>query len=336
MAMVCPQCSRSFDRQWNCPECGARLQFQTEFGRSSEPPELEGHATSQWQETPWGRMAVGLLLSQGLAYGLQQLFTAGLIASGEEASVWRTLWGLVLLHALQGIGLLIGGAISGAGRRQGVLYGAFVGLLNGIIFLVVQNHAGETLTEIALYGQPLLHMAFGALGGLIGTTIWTPIPSVQVPEVESKPVAVPVPTWKFLAGPIYPGRVCLGTIVVVVGAVWSNFILNWVVDASRGTLEVRSHLQAQLLGWEITALATLFGAGLAGVSTLNGFKQGLCVGVGASLIMIGIHLGTPRITLETTVFLVGCIMTLSAVGGWFGGSLFPPVFHKGRKSLYTD
>src|SRR5207244_648545 len=123
---------------------------------------------SQWQQTPWGRMAVGLILAQGLAYSLQQLLTAGLLATGEQTSVWTTLWGMVLLHGLQGTSLLIGGALCGAGKQRGILYGGIIGLVNGLIFLVVQRQSGEVLTEIALYCQPVLHMAFGAFGGLIG------------------------------------------------------------------------------------------------------------------------------------------------------------------------
>jgi hypothetical protein len=262
-----------------------------------------------------------------LAYGLQQLLTACLLASGERSSVWTTLWGIVFLHGIQGLCLLIGGALCGAGKQRGILYGSFVGLVNGMIFLLVQRQSGEVLTEIALYGQPILHLAFGAFGGLMGTLIWKPIPALQAPEgvIDTKPAMVPAPTFQFLAGPIYLGRVCLGVFVVVCGVVWSNAILNWVMNASQGALEIKTHLQAQLVGWEICGLATLFGAGLAGSNTFNGFKQGLCVGVGSSLILAGVNVGNPKSMLEATLLMIMGIMVLTCVGGWFGSQLFPPL-----------
>src|SRR3981081_1167132 len=119
MAMVCPQCNRAFDQQLNCPEGGGRLLCQPNPRHSN--PEVSTGDVSQWQQTPWGRMAVGLILAQGLAYGLQKLLTAGLLASGELNVVWTTLWGIVLLHGLQGTCLLIGGALCGAGKQRGIL-----------------------------------------------------------------------------------------------------------------------------------------------------------------------------------------------------------------------
>ncbi len=283
--------------------------------------------TTQWQQTPWGRMAVGLILAQGLGYGLQQLLTAGLMASGESSSVWTTLWGIVLLHGVQGLCLLIGGAMCGAGKKRGILYGSLVGLVNGLIFLMLQRQTGENLTEIALYGQPILHMAFGAFGGLVGTLIWKPVRNLQVVEPigGQTPLPIPAPSFTFLSGPVYLGRVCLGVFVVVCGVVWSNAILNWVMNASQGSLEIRTHLQAQLIGWEVCALATLFGAGLAGSNTFNGLKQGLCVGVGSSLILAGVHLGSQAVMLETTLLMIVGILALTMAGGWFGSQLFPPI-----------
>ncbi len=275
--------------------------------------------------------------AQGLGYGVQQLLTAGILASGEHATVWATLWGIVFLHLIQGTCLLIAAALCGAGKRRGILYGSIVGLLNGMLFLLLQCR-GDGLTEVALYGQPILHMAFGALGGLIGTLIWKPVQSFQGPETGSpaKPVSIGSPTFAFLAGPVYLGRVCLGIFVVVNGIVWSNGILAWVMNASQGTLEIKSHLQAQLVGWEVCALATLVGAGLAGSSTFNGLKQGLCVGVGSSLILAGVQLGNPKVMLETTLFMIIGVLTMTATGGWFGSQLFPPITNaKRRKSILT-
>src|ERR1043165_3050196 len=134
MSMVCPQCKKSFTLALACPTCHVRLQYQAQSLKVGDgvEPRREGH----WQN-PWGRMIVGLILAQGLSFGLQQLLTAWLLASGEESSIqlWATLWGLVILHSVQGLSLLLGGALIGAGQHRGVFFGALLGLINGSIFL---------------------------------------------------------------------------------------------------------------------------------------------------------------------------------------------------------
>ena len=99
MPMVCPQCNRAFGQPLDCPECGGRLLVQAN-ARGPAPDDGAAGEGSQWNQTPWGRMAVGLILAQGLAYGLQQFLTAGLLATGEHASAWSTIGGMVLFFAL--------------------------------------------------------------------------------------------------------------------------------------------------------------------------------------------------------------------------------------------
>ncbi len=333
MAMVCPQCHGSFDQKLECPTCGIRLLFQANVsGRAGTFADEHG----QWQQTPWGRMLVGLILAQGLAHGLQLLVSAGVWASSEEAgrSVWATLFGLLLLEAIQGTSLLVGGAITGAGQVKGLQYAGPVGLVNGLIFLLWQRATSDALPEIALYAQPFVHMVFGALGGHIGMRIWKPLPSIQVPELEmpkrKRPTA---PSRGILDGRIHWVRVAMGTVLVIGGVVWSNGIRDWVVDASQGELKIRTQLQARLVSWEIAALAALLGAALAGATTFNGLKQGLCVGLIASVLIMGIHLSSPGFVLETTIFTLASTLCLTLAGGWFGGQLFPPIVIRRRKNL---
>ncbi|MBI3410540.1 MAG: hypothetical protein HY040_19550 [Planctomycetes bacterium] len=149
-----------------------RLLFHAALAGTSERFSAEAEEEARWQQTPWGRMAVGLMLAQGLGYAMQHLLTAGILASGEGASVWATLLGILLLQGIQCASLIVGGALCGAGRERGWLYGSVVGLANGVIFMLMQRQAGETMTEIALYGQPLLHLAFGALVPLWSAPVW--------------------------------------------------------------------------------------------------------------------------------------------------------------------
>jgi hypothetical protein len=338
MAMVCPQCKGSFEQHLNCPTCGVRLLFQAHFSADPSPSGEEG---GQWEHTPWGRLLVGLVLAQGLAYGLQLLFTAGLMATSEEGSrtVWGTLFGILLSQGLQGFSLIVGGAICGAGQHRGFVYGAFLGMINSIIFVVAQRAQGEALADVALYGQPVIQMVFGALGGLLGSLVWKPFPTVSLPApsgaAATRQSVVSGSSFNLLEGPVHWGRIIAGIAIVVGGVVWSHVILDFVLEAGQGKLSIKSHLQAKLVGWEISAVAALLGSGVAGATTINGLKQGICVGLGAAVVFAGIHLGSPKAILETTVFLVGSTFCLSLAGGWFGAQLFPPVVSSKRRRIHS-
>src|SRR5262249_51151079 len=143
----------------------------------------------QWQHTPWGRLLVGTLLAQGLAYGLKMLCTAGVLAAVDDPSenVWATPIGTAVWHSLQGFSLLASGALIGAGQPRAAFLGGVVGLLNSLLFLMIHHGSGEPLTELAMYGQPALHLASGALGGLLGGLVWKPLPALTMPTVSPEP-----------------------------------------------------------------------------------------------------------------------------------------------------
>jgi hypothetical protein len=337
MSMVCPQCKRSHDHVLECPQCRVRLLYHASaFEPNLLAREDNTDSETRWQKTPWAKILVGLLLTQGLCYGLQNLTQAAVaLHSSEGASdtVWRTLGGLILSHSLQALSLLVGGALSGAGQRHGVWYGCFLGLANGLITLVVQRRDLQVAAPLQIFtcALPLLHMILGALGGLIGTLIWRPTP-VLVPG-ESSAQAVPVPSTSLfsvhlLSGPMHIWRISAGVVIVVFGFGWSSAILQSVVEFSGGSLTITSHLQASLVSWEIAALAALIGAGFAGANTFNGLKQGLCVGVGAAIVFAMMQVANPKAVAETVVLTVISIVVLAVAGGWFGGQLFPPVLRR--------
>jgi hypothetical protein len=277
-----------------------------------------------------GRVAAGVALAQGLAYGMQLLCTAGILAAAEDAEqpVWTTLTGLAILQAFQGFSLIVGGALAGAGQRRGLLVGTFVGLIHGALCILIQSLRGEPSTEITLYGQTILHVAFGALGGVIGSSIWRPLPELALPELDHDKDPRPRgfrPIFAILRGPVAWGRVFAGIVIVTGGFMWGPALLNFVLQASQGTLRISHQLQAQLVTWEIVGLTTLFGAAMAGATTFNGFKHGLFVGVGTCIVLVGNYLGGRVVSEDQIILAISCIMMLTIAGGWFGGRLFPPV-----------
>jgi hypothetical protein len=335
MPLVCPQCKQLFEQNGVCPLCNLVLMYhapnlQAETAainqREDEP--------SQWQQTPWGRILIGLILAQGLNFGLEHLATSLFLIAGDGSDVWGTLWGLVMRHTVLALSLLLGGALSGAGQSRGLIYGALVGLGSGTISLCLHHSRSELFSSMLIYAEPVIHLATGAIGGALGMLIWQPTP--RLPELEGATPGIPLPGFGSLlgtmfSGPVHMGRVCAGAFVIVVGVVWSQAIMEFLLRAANGTLALTSKLQAQLVSLEIIALVILIGAGFAGATTRNGVKQGLCVGLAASAIVLGVQIGSPRFVLEGAIATMSGIVSIALVGGWFGGNLFPPLDANRRK-----
>ena len=324
MAMVCPKCNGSFEQRWQCPTCGVRLAYQ-----SGHRPNLAVEApSSPWGQTPWGRILVGVVLSQGLYYGLRQFATAGLLMGGEQSahSVWSTITGLIVLQGIQGLCLIVAGMLAGAGLRQGVVFGGIVGVWNGLLSVVVQSLSGWPFTAVTLLSQPILHTAVGAAGGFLGSRIWKPLPILAGPSTpQVAPPIAPAQLRRAVLGTVrlgpYPSGRCLGGRRHHL----AHAILEMVLEASNGTLDITDHLQASLVTWEVTGLAMLAGSALAGAGTANSLKQGLGVGAAVAIALLGFCIGIRHDTLDDLILTVACSVALGLVGAWFGGSLFPPL-----------
>jgi hypothetical protein len=335
MPLVCPQCQQTYDQHSVCPLCNVVLLYHTQNLQTDSSSVHAEPATPQWQQTPWGKILIGLILAQGLSHGLRQLLTAGLLVGGDDPDVWSTLWGLVILHSIHGISLIIGGALTGAGQSRGIVFGAIVGLANGVLTLFMMGRFSEPPTSLLVYAEPLIHLATGMLGGALGMLIWKPAPKIPLLEGSSSTPVAPsrfeVGLGRLFVGPIYVGRVCAGAFVVVIGVVWANAILEFLLRASQGTLATNSHLQARLVSMEISALVALLGAAFAGASTTNGLKQGLCVRLGASAVIMGLQMSNPNFALHAFILQLSGIVMVTLVGGWLGCQLFPPILRGSKR-----
>jgi hypothetical protein len=278
---------------------------------------------------------VGLLIAQGLCYALKHLCTAGLMAAPEElaGSVWAILGVLILRQVPRAASVFAAGLLTGAGQRAGLLFGAVVGVWNAVLFILLDLWSGDPSSPIDLFGQPVLHVAFGALGGLTGTLIWRPLPPILMPELPRQiPLPlVPVRRGSAFSGPVAWARVLTGITVAVGGVFWVDMIRDSVLDASEGKLSIKTHLEAELVTWEISALAMIAGGALAGATTGNGSKQGICVGIGTATVLFGIRLASITNTPELLILTTLSALALGFVGGWFGGHLLPPIYRSARR-----
>jgi hypothetical protein len=126
-------------------------------------------------------------------------------------------------------------------------------------------------------------------------------------------------------GPIAWFRVLCGIGLALGGALWASAIFDLILEAGEGKISVDSNLQVHLATFEITALALLGGGAWAGATTVNGLKQGLCVGLATASVLIGVRLTGKSLHLDTLATAVSSALIFCVVGGWFGSQLFPPL-----------
>jgi hypothetical protein len=292
---------------------------------------LAGGGAPRWQQTTWGRILIGLILSQGLFYGFRHLCSAILLGLEDEAAVQQTLnslQGFLFLQGLQILALVLGCVLAGSGQRHGAFLGLFVGLWNGTLSVLTSSNPGQALTAIAMYGQPLVHAAFGAVAGWIGCLIWKPLPaagpnaSKLVHKLGGGGTKRRAPLF---AGRIAWFRVLVGTALAVAGTLSATAILDFVEDFSHGKFGTTPGLQDEIVTWEVKALAVLAGGLLAGATRSNGLKQGLIVGIVAGGILIGIPLGANKGSPPILAATMAGAVAFALVGGFFGSQLFPPL-----------
>jgi DNA-directed RNA polymerase subunit RPC12/RpoP len=327
MAMVCPQCKETYEQRLQCPACNVRLLYKS-GGAAAKGKKAE--QSGKWMQSSPGRLLLGLLIAQGVYLGLRKLCTAGLlvIENPDIHGVWTMPFGVILAHTMQALGLLVGGTLAGAGYRRGTILGVIVGLASAAITLFFEPESGQEAATMALY---LMQPVVGAIGGFLGCTIWKPVAASKNSKDgvlgDKKPPtsADPVYPAKF-SGPISWIRVLAGAAVAVAGIYYAKNILTLIYQASDGKLAVENMEDAWqriLVLWGIKAFFLLLGSAVAGASTVNSLKQGLCVGLLVGVIQMGMFLGGGLGTLESSILVVVGGLVLGFVGGWFGGQLFP-------------
>jgi hypothetical protein len=290
-----------------------------------------------WNQTAWGQVMIGLILAQGLFYGLRHLLTGILLAASgtEPQALWEDMGNLLLLQAIQMLSVFAGGMLAAGGRQQGFFLGTMVGAWNGILSVLLRQNPAQELTPVVLYGQPLLHAAFGALGGWVGAQVWQPIqPAADVllgPQ-RQKPLKRRRP---FFAGRISWLRIVAGSALAVLGTLYATMLFRKVLEASGGALGTSHQIQDRLITWEIKALAAIVGGALAGASTRNGLKQGVFVGLFSSMVVIALQAPIGEDWFGAAALILATTIPLTMAGGWFGGQLFPPIVKNQRRGIQT-
>lgn len=359
MLMVCPQCKGSFDGVLQCPKCRVRLLLPGDKSVQA----AEGPKQGKWHQTPSGRIIAGLVLGLGLSYGLLLLASVMMRVSKMELSPQSS---AMLFLGIQALGLVAGGMLAGAGQPKGVACGAGVGLVSGFLVFggILSGVLASSLTPFSkeplvppppiqpvtpqvmmVYGSVLANILFGTLGGLVGIIIWKPLPKLDLPAsvpteqksiLGTKLALPPQGDRKVLfpwAGPIAWIRVLVGMVVAVGGAICTAPAFNFLMNFGGLDLAETSKQQSSVGQAELLALSVLIGGTVAGATTVNGLKQGVFVGLGAAIGMVGYLIstgqgGTPEKLLGPVLL---CVF-LGPIGGWFGSNLMPPALKGFRRT----
>jgi hypothetical protein len=299
--------------------------------------------------TVWQRMLVGLLLAQGMYYGLRMLCAGVLMTSLDaagQAAWWATLHGSVTTQVIQGLALLVGGAVAGAGSRRAPMAGGLLGVVNALLLIAVPVVQRQAVSEFLVLGLPLAHAAVGAVAGVLGATVWPPSPDlsgvplakpkepgtsfrVKLDEVaDPRPADEPLPLVQLVAGAFVT---VFGTVAAArVRDVLSQFVGG--IDAGQGPL----------VAWEMSLLAALLGGVMVGARLNRGGRNGLALGVTAGLgvLVVVIQQGGLRgwsmdtfinslfavnLLSSATVPFALAVQTLAfcTLGGWTGSQIFP-------------
>lgn len=333
MAMACPVCFQQYEQRVQCPRCRVNLQPPS----VREPATPEDPLPPHWSRNPWGRTVLGVLVAQGLYYVLRSLLFAGMLALGSESETAHgNLFGLLSSQFLQLLALFLGSLLAGAGQRGGGVYGSMVGVWNGILCTMVQGLQGEPITAVLLYGQPILHAAVGAFGGVLGSWFWQPITATVPSGAKPMPVKLgPSPLFQLTRARIHWLRVFAGLGIAAAGYVWADTILHLVLKTADGHMTLRASVQQSLLTLEIAALAVFVGGALAGATTWSGTAQGAWMGILSAAVFVGYQLGYRHMNDPGTLGLyVGGILALGLLGGSLGGRLLPPIVSSAAASRY--
>ncbi|MBX9678781.1 MAG: hypothetical protein K2X38_08440 [Gemmataceae bacterium] len=329
-SMACPQCNRVYaPGKSECPGCRVALLESIRGDSDSLPDE------PSWQHTPWGRIAVGLFLAQGLTFGFNHLLKAGGLAATGWDLTPQTPEGVIALRLVQVMSLLFAAVLLGAGLVRAVMYGSLLGLVNGLIALVFPSVSEGETNEWLMMAIPALHLFVGAAGAFAGRLIWKPPP--QFLPTPNKRKSHPASGFKApdaLQGPLHPFRVVIASFAVLWGALFARFLLRWIVDHSNGLFQQQSGYQERMLTYQLVGLIALFAGAFAGSNTFNGLKQGIFVGILGAGLYVGMQLTRMEMPSETIFFLASVIFAVATLGGFFGGQLFPPVAkQRGRRSV---
>lgn len=333
-----------------CPRCGGMLLMPHEAVPSAPvlsevaPPAVEGQAVR--------RLAVGLGLALASYAGLRELWQLIPRLLHLDAAAWlASVPGLLSLYGMQTIAVTLGALVAAAARSHGYTHGLLVGLASGGLFFLWELQQEAALRQAPVLLQIPLVAWVGLLAGWLAERIWPPPPVIELPRPRSSllsslqfarqslaPAIAPPPT------PTRWFRILFGAVVGVALLLWADQIRLGIQRYSLGLFQAQTAGHASFLSWLIAAFGLLLGGVLAAAGTSAGLRHGLFAGLLAAPVVLGFALqhetlpppleyaltrlglaGVPLSDPVAAAAVLGGILSLCTLGGWFGAALFPPL-----------
>lgn len=315
MPASCTKCGYEFHHDGICLKCGA---FSS----------AEDHGNSTWLQRPLARLVIGIIFSQGLFYALDRLLHASLLLLGSSSASELGLHSksALILQIMQWLAVLLGALFAGLRQTHPVYLGAILGAVHGIIAIIFRSIPSEAMGLLLFFTLPLRLAAVGAIGAAIGSWIWRAQQEIKFTQILGTTSRfVQYPTKRLFHGPIaWPG-VLIGVTISFSGAYFAGLLYAKLLDISGGLLGTESDLHERLIIWEVRIMAILLGGFIAGANTPNPLKQGLAVSLGTSTILLAFGLLRPSAWNGASGVLLLVSLALGTVGGWFGGTVLPPI-----------
>ena len=234
MQLFCPACNAAYFGETRCPRCAGLLLMPHEVA-SNAPPEPEPPPV-QASPTAIGRITMGTILALGFYLGVRKLLTGSILAALQVGAGewWLSLQGLTAIYSVQVVAVLFGALIAAAGRPYGYSLGFMVGGICGGLYLGFELLAGAPAQTLVLYLQPPVLAFLGLVAGAVGSRVWQPAAILNLPLPTGSKLSSlqlgddlaeeqPRPTWWI--------RVLAGAAIIVIGTAFADPVA--VVPCSR-------------------------------------------------------------------------------------------------------
>jgi hypothetical protein len=292
-----------------------------------------------WSRSIPGRVVLGLLLSQGLYYGLHYALAEWISYDDPEYEVV----GFSVAHLFQMGTILVAALLAGAGQTTGAICGTLIGVVSSVLFTLTNQLHGLADTPVRLYAPPLIAINVGLVFGWLGSCIWSPPQIMNLSAIKEDPSVPTRVRPKIISWQIHWFRVAIGAAVLAAGIIWTPKVIGYVIAGTAEELQIESYEQRKVVTLWFAGLAVMFGTMFAGARTWNGALQGACAVMFAVLLLVGrlVSYGPMDPLKFLTTYAGGiqmlgfALMTVAmlAIGlasGWFGSRMLIPS-HRPRR-----
>ena len=343
MYLFCANCQTQFPATSRCPRCSTRLLTPGEAAERLSTTALL--PPKPLQTTLHGRVFVGSLLALGLHLALREWGTAiGLF--DETISTAGYLTG----YFLRVVAAMAGGLFAGAGRSRSFSGGAFVGLLSGMGWLVVDSFPALQVDPPNI-GLMILIVTFAGCSALVGGRIWPAI--VELPEIASprrssllklvvdgrKPV---------LTQPIRWGQILVASFAVLFAVLAADSERLLLRKLPAGLLNLGGPSAVPMVDFQLALLGVALASLIAGAGSGSGLRHGAIAGLFSAFAVGAAFAQQPpdsfpaleflldkfqaRGTLTLSVLTIGgSIASTVTLAGYVGDQLFPRLNKKRRR-----